>query len=195
LDRFQCDALVAELRRYRDGASATQQSQADRVVEFIRSCEAPWRRSTLQGHLTASAWIVDAAFESALLIHHKKLGKWLQPGGHVDDEDSTFFDAALREAREETGLDDLAPLKPHRRASLVDVDVHAIPARADEPAHFHYDLRFGFVANRSERVAMNENESSDLARFQLAVIAGDSRFDSSVARMAELTCSARFSAL
>jgi 8-oxo-dGTP pyrophosphatase MutT (NUDIX family) len=187
MDRFQCDALVGELRRYRDDASAVQQSQVDRIVEFIGSCEAPWRRGTLQGHLTASAWIVDASRANALLIHHKKLEKWLQPGGHVDDEDATFLDAALRETREETGIATFDVV--HGTTSLIyDVDVHPIPARNKapfEPAHFHYDIRFCLIASNAA-TTRNVDESNDLRWFPMSRIASDELFDESVRRMARL---------
>jgi 8-oxo-dGTP pyrophosphatase MutT (NUDIX family) len=187
MDRFQCDALVAELLRYRNDASAAQLSQVDRVVEFIHSCDAPWRRSTLQGHLTASAWIVDASREHALLIHHKKLEKWLQPGGHIDDEDATFLDAAVREAREETGIA-MFDVERSATSSIYDVDVHPIPAREKmpvEPAHFHYDIRFRLIAS-SAATTLNVDESNDLRWFPMSQIASDNLFDESVRRMARL---------
>jgi 8-oxo-dGTP pyrophosphatase MutT (NUDIX family) len=186
MNRQLCDELIASLLRYRAHAKAEQRTQTDRIIDFIRSCDAPWRRSMLQGHLTASAWIVDAASENALLVHHKKLDKWLQPGGHIDDEDASFLDAALREAREETGLASVVPLWKDAPTALFDVDVHAIPERGAEPVHYHYDLRFCFVADRSDDVVASANESNDAQWFSLPAISSDMRFDSSVRRLARI---------
>ncbi len=94
------------------------------------------------GHFTASAFVVSPAQDSLLLVHHSRLRRWLQPGGHVESTDSDPLAAARREVLEETGLDRLLPLRP----GLLDVDVHQIPALGDEPAHLHLDLRFAFVA-------------------------------------------------
>ncbi len=184
MNRIQCEQLLRELARHRETADHFQCAQIDRVVEFVQSCDTPWRRSHLAGHLTASTWIVDESREHALLVHHKKLNCWLQPGGHIDDDDATFLDAALREAREETGLDDLALAKLKGASQLFDVDVHAIPARRDEPEHFHYDLRFCFVADRSKRLVMDANESIAASWFAQQEILSDRSFDSSVQRMA-----------
>jgi 8-oxo-dGTP pyrophosphatase MutT (NUDIX family) len=180
----RCDALVVDLLRYRKGASDVQCAQADRIVEFVRSCEAPWRRSTPQGHLTASAWIVDHADQQALLLHHKKLDKWLQPGGHVEEEDESFLLAALREAREETGLTRFDHVSKDGVA-IFDVDVHPIPARPNEPAHFHYDIRYQFVT-RDLVATLNTSESHELKWFSLRDVASDTTLDESVRRMATL---------
>jgi 8-oxo-dGTP pyrophosphatase MutT (NUDIX family) len=183
----QCELLVSELLRHRDAVDEIQRAQTNRVIEFIRSCDAPWRRSTLQGHLTASSWIVDASRTNALLIHHKKLEKWLQPGGHIDDEDATFLDAALREAREETGITTFDVVR-NATSSIYDVDVHPIPAREKmpiEPAHCHYDIRFCLIAS-SAATTLNVDESNDLRWFPMSQIASDPLFDESVRRMARL---------
>ena len=93
-------------------------------------------RSCRVGHITGSAWIVDARGERVLLAHHRKLGLWLQPGGHCDGDPDTLA-VALREAREESGLE-VGALDE----SIFDLDVHPIPARGHEPAHHHYDVRY-----------------------------------------------------
>ena len=93
-------------------------------------------RTALDGHLTSSALVVDAAGERALLTLHRKLGRWLQLGGHCDG-DGNLAGSALREAREESGIDGLA-IDPEP----IDLDCHRIPARAGEPEHWHLDTRF-----------------------------------------------------
>jgi 8-oxo-dGTP pyrophosphatase MutT (NUDIX family) len=78
-------------------------------------------------------------------VHHRKLGRWLQPGGHTEETDASVYDAALREVREETGIADVqAPLG--RR--IFDVDVHPIPARGSDPEHEHFDVRYLFTTDR-----------------------------------------------
>lgn len=189
MDRTACDSLQRELRAYAERASVEQAIESRRIAEFVNVNVAPWRRSTKVGHLTASAWITDAANEFVLLVHHKKLNKWLQPGGHIDDDDSSLLDAALREASEETGLADLEPASS-RIDAIFDVDVHQIPARADEPAHFHYDIRFRFVT-LSAVLTLNHEESHAIQWFKRSEIEIDAMVDSSVRRMAAIAESVR----
>ncbi len=132
----------------------------------------PWDahlRSRLEGHLTASALVVDAAFEKVLLLRHKKLGKWLQPGGHCDG-DANLPAVALRESIEETGI---AGLEVDPRP--IDLDIHPIPARPEAPAHHHFDTRFLVVAPPGA-VPQRNDESEELRffdRHEALEIAGD----------------------
>ncbi len=96
------------------------------------------------GHVTASAFVVTPDRSALLLIHHAKLLRWLQPGGHIDPEDADVIAAALREVEEETGLADVHLVDPAQ--PLLDVDVHRIPARLEEPAHHHFDIRLLLAA-------------------------------------------------
>ena len=96
------------------------------------------------GHFTASGFVVSPDRRSLLLVHHAKLGRWLQPGGHIETDDADVESAARREVVEETGLSDLVSL------GLLDVDIHRFPKRGDEPAHDHLDVRYGFAAKSSE---------------------------------------------
>lgn len=103
---------------------------------FERDCFRP-------GHVTASAWIVSRESRAVLLTHHRKLDRWLQLGGHADG-DPDVLRVALREAREESGLEDVRPVGE----VIFDVDIHVIPARGDEAAHEHHDVRFLLEADR-----------------------------------------------
>lgn len=133
-----------------------EQQMLERIVAFVREHENFYSRDLLVGHLTSSAWTVDETFSHALLLHHGKLNKWLQPGGHIED-DADMLTAALREAREETGVA-VRLCSP----AIFDVDIHEIPARPNEPAHFHYDVRFLLVADRTAPLVVT-SESKDLA--------------------------------
>jgi len=95
------------------------------------------------GHFTASAFVLSPDRQQLLLILHGKLHRWLQPGGHVDPEDSDIFAAARREVSEEVGLHDLPFAEGPR---IFDVDVHQIPALRGDPPHLHLDVRVCFVA-------------------------------------------------
>jgi 8-oxo-dGTP pyrophosphatase MutT (NUDIX family) len=109
----------------------------------------------LPGHITGSAWIVERNpispdQQRILLIHHRKLDRWLQPGGHADGNPDVAA-VALREAREETGLRSLRFMaKQERQPPIFDVDIHAIPVRGHEPQHLHYDIRFLLEADATE---------------------------------------------
>ncbi len=118
---------------------------------------APFSRAQPHAHFTGSAVIVDPPGERVLLIHHRKISRWLQPGGHAEEADAGLMElTALREAHEETGC----RMAPHPRAPApLDVDAHAIPSRKDEPAHLHLDVRFLLVAENPEALAHDPNES------------------------------------
>lgn len=135
--------------------------QAHRLTEFIQIHPECFERTLLSGHITGSAWVVDGSHKRVLLTHHKKLNKWLQLGGHADGEPD-ILQVALREAKEESGLSNIRPLS----SDIFDLDVHAIPARAGEPAHYHYDIRFLFEAGDSTPFVVSD-ESINLAWIEI----------------------------
>lgn len=122
-----------------------------RALELVESGDSTNRNRFDPGHFTASGFVVSPDGSSLLLIHHRRLQRWLQPGGHIDPEDVSPIAAAAREVLEETGIATEPILE-----GLIDLDIHPIPARAPEPSHEHFDLRFAFRALDADVVADEE---------------------------------------
>ena len=132
------------------------------LIHLLRSVHEPFSRASFDpGHVTASCFIVDDAGR-LLLHHHRRLGRWLQMGGHVEPGE-TPARAALREAFEESGLTDIVPVT----GDILDVDVHLIPAARGEPAHRHFDVRYLARTAHPELITMDGAESLDLVWFDL----------------------------
>jgi 8-oxo-dGTP pyrophosphatase MutT (NUDIX family) len=112
-------------------------------------------RRTGPGHLTASGVVVDSARRRILVLQHRKLRRWLQPGGHADG-DHELAGVALKEAREETGIDALAVLVP-----AIDLDIHDVDHGDALGPHRHLDLRF-LVAAPPGAVERGNHESTAL---------------------------------
>lgn len=161
-------------------ADAHEARMLEEIKQFVQRYDNFHSRAQTAGHLTGSAWILDEARTHALLTYHGKFDCWVQLGGHVED-DPDMLSASLREAREESGLAEVKPVFDH----IFDVDVHSIPANPKEPAHFHYDIRFCFVADRTVPFVVS-SESKALAWVELEKIA-ELTTEESVLRMVRKT--------
>ncbi|MGB5851762.1 MAG: NUDIX hydrolase [Rhodanobacter sp.] len=170
------DRLIEALRRYRD----QWQGDADVVAQFevfAQTQPDAFERGNRMAHFTASAWLVSADGGRVLLMHHRKLDRWLQPGGHADG-DTDLARVALREAEEETGLAGLGV-----DGDIFDIDRHRIPARGNEPEHWHYDVRHVVRAGADESFVVNA-ESHALAWRLVGEVVNDETLDASLRRMA-----------
>ncbi len=172
--------FLTQLRDHKSIDAIEEKYRLDTISFVERHRGSWWQRTTLDGHVTAAAWLVNAQRTHALLLHHAKLDRWLQPGGHIDDTDKGPADGALREALEESGLGELSLAD----SALLDVDVHAIPQRLDEPAHLHYDARFLVVAKNSDVIISDES-----LRFRWIALGeiANSNMDYSITRLAKKT--------
>jgi 8-oxo-dGTP pyrophosphatase MutT (NUDIX family) len=179
--RLNRENLLEELDAYAP-ADGRERTMVEDVRNFVRANADCFKRTLTIGHITASAWIVNEPRTHALLTHHRKLDRWLQLGGHADG-DADVRRVALREATEESGL---AAIR-FAHSSIYDVDVHVIPARAHEPEHKHYDVRFAFVADSAAPLIVSD-ESHELAWRPIADLDRDD-VDASVRRMARKSAS------
>ncbi len=179
------DAFIQALTAHTP-ADQEEENHRDEILRFVSAnTQRWWMRATQSGHVTGSAWILNFARTHALLLHHAKLNRWVQPGGHLDDSDASPVAGAMREALEETGLANLQLVSD----ALFDVDVHSIPARdarpgksTMEPAHLHYDARYLIIAADAD-VTISE-ESLD-AKWMLLEDLAQPATERSIARLAE----------
>jgi 8-oxo-dGTP pyrophosphatase MutT (NUDIX family) len=125
-----------------DLSERPEETEARRaMVELLETGRECFARDCFPAHFTGSALVVRADGREALLNHHRKLGRWMQFGGHCDGGEGVL-EAAQREAREESGIEGLILASPRP----FDLDIHRIPARGDQPEHWHYDVRFVLIA-------------------------------------------------
>lgn len=172
--RYQ--ALARQLTHYQQRWPEESATVAD-FLALLDDPANPFVRERHEGHFTGGAWLVSADGRRTLLTHHRKLGRWLQLGGHADG-DTDMGQVALKEAEEESGLPGLEV----EADTIFDLDRHWIPERRDVPGHWHYDVRYVVRAGEDENYVISE-ESLDLAWRDIAPIAADGS-DESLSRMA-----------
>lgn len=147
------------------------------ITEFVKNNPDCFLREHEAGHLTASAWLLSPCSQKVLLTHHKKIGAWIQLGGHADG-DLDLKKVALKEAYEESGIPNIVALQP----GIFDVDIHWIGEHKNVPGHWHYDVRFLLQAPHLDFVV--SNESLALAWVAINHLATDPEARETLARMA-----------
>ncbi|MCX6139687.1 MAG: NUDIX hydrolase [Candidatus Kapabacteria bacterium] len=169
------NTLLAAIDRY-ERKHPEEGATIARFRDFVRRVPGCFERTTIEGHVTGSAWVVDTEGTHTLLTHHRKLNKWLQLGGHADG-DSNVVRVALTEAREESGIDELVLFDEE----IFDLDIHPIPARGGDAEHYHYDVRYVIRASHTDHIV--SDESHDLAWVSVKAI-HDYTTEESMLRMA-----------
>ena len=171
-------AELALLLSQHPPADAKEAEDLARMRAYAHALLQPFSRAQEEAHFTGSAVVCDPEGERVVLVHHRKLQRWLQLGGHADG-DRDLARVALKEAEEESGLTGLVLDDP----AIFDIDKHWIPERKDVPGHWHYDVRFVIRALGGEAFVLSE-ESLELAWRPVAEVAGDPQSDESMQRMA-----------
>ncbi len=135
--------------------TADDRARWDALSAFVRAEPGAFSRDAhLGAHVTASALLLSPDRSAALLTHHRKLGLWLQLGGHCDGiADAPFV--ALKEAYEESGLPRITPLG----AAVLDVDTLPVPAFGEDPFHWHHDVRYLMQAHSLDFAVSEESHA------------------------------------
>lgn len=165
--------------RFESSADDDELGVSERFLEFILSTPECFSRSSTAGHFTGSALVVNETLTSVLLTHHKKLGMWLQLGGHADGH-HLLHEVAMTEAHEESGLTNLSFLDNSAMGlratgdgaaqtwpAPFDIDFHLIPTNHKDQEHLHFDVRYMVVA-KSESLPIVSDESHDVRWFTLS---------------------------
>lgn len=148
------NTLISLLEKYI--ATAQEIESKNNILSFIKANPNCFDRELEIGHITGSAWLINKTGDKALLLHHRKLDKWFQLGGHADG-DSDILSVAIKEAQEESGIQDIELVMNE----IFDIDIHKIPANSKEKEHFHYDVRFILQVKSDEDFVSNQ-ESKEL---------------------------------
>ena len=136
------------------------------MLKFLDEETGYFLRNNYNGHFTGSAWIISPDKSNILMTHHKKLGKWVQLGGHADGEND-LLKVAIREAKEESGIQQIKVLSEE----IFDLDIHGIPQNNSEPGHLHHDIRFLLEADPNKEAVIISAESHDVTWIPLADVA------------------------
>ncbi|HZZ43843.1 MAG TPA: NUDIX domain-containing protein [Tepidisphaeraceae bacterium] len=151
-DENQVSIRLIEIVRQHDAQDEHEVRHRDHVLRFLSESKRPMDRYIYEpGHITGSAFVGSEDGKHVLLIHHAKLNRWLQPGGHAEAGETDARHVARREMEEEVGL-----VSGERDGELFDIDVHTIPARGEQPEHFHFDMRYLFLMPRGNVTAAAE---------------------------------------
>ena len=157
--------IVEEIKKYRPCNAQEQRDQA-LILDFLEKNGDAFLRSNLLAHMTASSWIVNPERTKTLMVYHNLYDSWSWTGGHADGE-TDLLSVALREAREETGIEHVRPLSPEIFSlEVLTVDGHE--KRGEYvPSHLHMNVTYLLEAEESDTLHVCREENSGVAWFTL----------------------------
>jgi 8-oxo-dGTP pyrophosphatase MutT (NUDIX family) len=154
--------LLRQINEY-IGRFPAEAERVEPIKDFVRRFDGRdlYDRKNFAGHLTASAFVIHATSDKLLLLQHKFLKRWLQPGGHIDVTDHAIIESARREVQEETGIS--ASALELIDEAVFDFDSHKIPAnpKKHELEHYHHDVRYLFKLSHDAAINIADDESTD----------------------------------
>lgn len=148
--------LTSQIEPWNEPADGAAMKSLELILLLLRASPDPFSRlQHTPGHITATALVLDPRREQVLLVHHRRLDRWLLPGGHCEPDDDSIFAAAKREAVEETAVTLDASVAP----SIAGFDVHGIPSNGKEPYHLHHDILVAMQASATEIAVSEESRA------------------------------------
>jgi 8-oxo-dGTP pyrophosphatase MutT (NUDIX family) len=154
-------------------------SQFAPVLEMIQNGENLQDRKNMNGHLASQGFLFNKDFSKVLLLHHKSLDMWIQPGGHIDPQDKDLVSATKREVLEETGIEncDYLPIDKQNPLTPARIVINGIPANSkkQESDHIHIDLAYVFQT-QSEQITIDPTESNNSKWVSFEEFAKNSNF-------------------
>jgi 8-oxo-dGTP pyrophosphatase MutT (NUDIX family) len=155
---MKADALQDLILAWQDHADGEAMKSRELILNLLAWTDQPFSRNQFApGHITATGMVIHPNEDAVLTVHHKRLDRWLLPGGHVEPGDHDIWTAAAREVLEETSVPPATGIAPY----IAGLDVHGIPANSREPYHLHHDIVVGFTA-ASDLLQVSE-ESNEVA--------------------------------
>jgi 8-oxo-dGTP pyrophosphatase MutT (NUDIX family) len=153
-----------------------EKEDIDFIISRIRTTPDILQETCVEGHVTGSALLLDVSSGKFLLHFHKKVKKWLQFGGHMDGELNPA-DTALREVKEESGIENIYFFPSKNDVTPIDIEIQQIPEYNAKPAHLHYDFRFLIATDTPEQLNTGlENVSNEFAWISIEDI-DDPKYD------------------
>lgn len=152
-------SFILKLLENYDPSDIQEKTYKAKTIQFVKEHANCFSRQLEIGHITGSGWVLNEDMSKVLLTHHLKLNKWLQLGGHSDDDYNTL-EVVIREIEEESGIrgSDLIQIVD----GIFDIGVHVIPRHGSEKEHIHYGIRFVFKTKSAVEIVRQEEESKEL---------------------------------
>ena len=158
--------IYEQIKAYRPWNEQERQDQV-LILDFLRKNPDAFYRTNLLAHMTASAWVVNPQRSKVLMVYHRLYDSWSWAGGHADGEEDLLA-VALREVREETGVQRLRPVTEQIYSlEVLTVDGHEKHGRY-VPSHLHLNVTYLLEAEEDQPLRVCEAENSGVAWFSLA---------------------------
>ena len=158
--------IYEQIKAYRPWNEQERQDQV-LILDFLRKNSDAFYRTNLLAHMTASAWVVNPQRSKVLMVYHRLYDSWSWAGGHADGEEDLLA-VALREVREETGVQRLRPVTEEIYSlEVLTVDGHEKHGQY-VPSHLHLNVTYLLEAEEDQPLRVCEAENSGVAWFSLA---------------------------
>ena len=157
--------LIEQIEAYRPCCEQEERDKAV-ILAFLAAHDDAFQRENLVAHMTASSWVVNPARDRVLMVYHKLYDSWAWTGGHADGE-TDLLSVALRECREETGVEHVRPVS----GDIYSLEILTVEGHEKRgqyvPSHLHLNLTYLLEADERDALQVCEAENSGVRWFSL----------------------------